>query len=418
MVGCAGLLALGLAQPAWADDDLQTQKSRVDQAVSQAQTEVTASSQAVADANQRVEQAQAEVAAAQTALDVAEAELAHAIIVGQQKAAELAQANADLALAKSTEAAHQAEVDSQRDAIVLYARSLVQDSLPLVSVATLLNTDSTASLANRIQWTDTVLSTNQIDLDNLRTLQAGLVAARIDSQLAQRRADEAKQAADAQVVVTQAAQQAAEEARDAFAAALAAQEAAQAAAEQALVADQAELAALKAEQQRVNDAIAEQARLAEERRRAEEAARLAAAQPPAAPAVSSAGLIWPVGGPITSYYGYRMHPIWGSWLFHDGLDLGVNCGTPVKAAAGGQISDEYYSSGYGYRLFIDHGWVDGQHMVTSYNHLSGYARPAGAWVGQGETVAYVGTTGNSTGCHLHLMLWVNGSMTNVLNYLP
>jgi len=412
--GCAVAILFAASTMSAQAEDLNAAKSRADAAVSAAKANVDQSSSALMAANTRVSDAQARVADAQAVLNAAQADLDQAQELQAQKALELEAANKALAEAQAKEVEGQAKIDAQKEAIAAYARSIYQDNLPLISVATLINTNSTATLANRVQWTDTVLTTNQVDLDNLRLLQAELVTARANSQLAQQRADEAQQAATAQVEATQAAQQAAQDARDQLQAALDEQQSAQALAQEALAADQAQLAQVQAEQADVNARIAEAARKAEEERRAQEAAQAAAS----GPAVSSSGLIWPVNGPITDLYGYRIHPIFGTRLFHDGLDIGVGCGTPIKAAASGRVSEEYYSSGYGYRLFIDHGWVGGQYMVTSYNHMSGYAVPVGTWVSQGQTVGYVGSTGNSTGCHLHLMLWVGGSVTNVLPYLP
>jgi murein DD-endopeptidase MepM/ murein hydrolase activator NlpD len=113
----------------------------------------------------------------------------------------------------------------------------------------------------------------------------------------------------------------------------------------------------------------------------------------------------------------RLHPILHIWKLHDGTDFGAGCGTPIHAAASGTVTEEYYNGGYGNRLFIDHGNVGGVFMTTSYNHMSGYAVKVGWHVTQGQVIGYVGTTGYSTGCHLHFMLWVNGTMVNPANYL-
>ena len=422
-IACAVAIFFAVSTLSAQAEDLNAEKDRIDAAVVDAQTNVDQSSSALQAANDRVAEAQARVADAQAALDQAQAEVDAAQELADQKAAELEQANNELAAAQAKEAEGQAKVDAQKDAVNAYARAIYQDNLPLISVAALINTHSTATLANRVQWTDTVLTTNQVDLDNLQVLRDQLRDARADSEKAQAKADQARQEADDQLEATRIVEQAAQQARDDLQAALDEQQQAQAAAQDALDADQAQLAQMQAEQDDVNARIAEAARIAEEERQAElarqaEAERAAQAQAAAASSVSSAGLIWPVNGPITDYYGYRIHPIYGTRLFHDGLDIGVGCGVPIKAAAAGRVSDEYYSSGYGYRLFIDHGWVNGQYMTTAYNHMSGYAVPAGTWVSQGQTVGYVGTTGASTGCHLHLMLWVGGTMTNVLPYLP
>ena len=419
---CAVAIFFAVSTPNAQAEDLNAEKDRVDAAVASAKTNVDQSSWALQAANDRVAEAQDKVAAAQADLDAAQAEVEKAEAISAEKAAELEQANRELEQAQAEEAEGQAKVDAQKDAVADYARSIYQDNLPLISVATLINTKTTATLANRVQWTDTVLTTNQVDLDNLRMLQAELASARANNELAQARADQAQQEADAQLEATQSVQQEAQQARDNLQAALDEQQQAQADAKDALDADQAQLAQMQAEQADVNARIAEEARKAEAARKAEEArqaeAAKAAGSGSGSSTVSSSGLIWPVSGPITSLYGYRIHPIYGTRLFHDGLDIGAGCGVPIKAAAAGRVSQEYYSSGYGYRLFIDHGWVGGQYMTTAYNHMSGYAVPTGTWVSQGQTVGYVGTTGASTGCHLHLMLWVGGTMTNVLPYLP
>ncbi|MCL2785115.1 MAG: peptidoglycan DD-metalloendopeptidase family protein [Propionibacteriaceae bacterium] len=405
-IGCALALAFGLAGvPAYAED-LKAEKARLDTAVKDAKAAVGQATEELADAQERVARAEQQVSKAQGELQTAQSEVAAAEAIGVLRAAELEQANFELEEALAKEAEGQAKVDAQKDAVALYARSIYQDSLPLISVATLINVHSTASLANRIQWTDTVLTTNQVNLDYLRVIQAELAAARELSEAAQQRADEAKKAADEQIAVTRAAQQAAQAALDAYQAAMDEQVAAKVAAEQALQNNKANLAALEKERDVVNAKIAEAARKA-----AEEAAK-------GSGSVSSAGLIWPVRGPITSSYGYRVHPISGLWLFHDGVDLGVSCGTPIKAIASGRVTDEYYSSGYGYRIFVDHGYVNGRHIVSSSNHMQGYAVKNGATVAQGQTIGYIGTTGYSTGCHIHFMLWVDGKLVNPVNYLP
>ena len=417
VTACVIAIGLGMSITPAQAEDLKGQKQKVEKAIASTSQELDKSQAVVIAANERVNQAVTRVSQAQAALKVAESNLTQALQVEEKMAAALVKANQELTKALTEEAQGQANVDAQKDAIGMYARAILQDSMPLVSFAALLNVNSTASLANRVQWNDTVLASNQIDLDNLRVLQAELVAASIRSELARQEADKAKQAADAQVELTQTAQKAAKSARDSMQAALSEEQAAQAAAAKAVEQDKAELAKLKKERDRIDAKIAEQARkAAEAARKAAEAARKAKQAQKSS--VSSAGLIWPVSGPITSPYGYRIHPVYGGWRFHDGLDIGAGCGTPIKAAASGKVTDRYYHWSYGYRIFVDHGYVNGRHMVTAYNHMSGYAVGIGAKVSQGDTVGYVGTTGTSTGCHLHLMLWVNGSGVNPASYLP
>lgn len=125
---------------------------------------------------------------------------------------------------------------------------------------------------------------------------------------------------------------------------------------------------------------------------------------------SSSGLIWPVEGVITSGFG----PRWGS--FHPGLDIGVPEGTPIKAAASGTVvlmQSEAESGGYGNYTCIDHGGG----LSTCYAHQTSFATSLGASVTQGEVIGYVGSTGFSTGPHLHFEVRVNGEPQDPLGYL-
>ena len=125
----------------------------------------------------------------------------------------------------------------------------------------------------------------------------------------------------------------------------------------------------------------------------------------------------PVSGPITSPYGMRRHPITHVYKLHDGTDFGVPCGTPVHAAAAGTIIEQYYNGAYGNRVILNNGIKRGASVVTTYNHLSRFIRSRGAHVSRGEVIAYSGTTGYSTGCHLHFMVIVNGHTTNPMGWL-
>jgi len=119
---------------------------------------------------------------------------------------------------------------------------------------------------------------------------------------------------------------------------------------------------------------------------------------------------------VTSPYGMRVHPLTGAYAFHDGLDMAVSCGTPIVAPANGLVTDYYWAGSYGNRLVVDNGIINGHHIVTSYNHLSaGVAKPGTAVI-QGQVIALVGTTGASTGCHLHYMIWSDGEIIDPTPY--
>ncbi len=113
----------------------------------------------------------------------------------------------------------------------------------------------------------------------------------------------------------------------------------------------------------------------------------------------------PVAGGVTSPYGWRVHPISGVWRLHTGIDFGARSGTPIYACRGGTVVRASWYGGYGNAIIIDHGGG----MQTLYGHQSGFAVGYGARVVAGQHIGYVGSTGNSTGPHLHFEVYINGS---------
>jgi murein DD-endopeptidase MepM/ murein hydrolase activator NlpD len=125
----------------------------------------------------------------------------------------------------------------------------------------------------------------------------------------------------------------------------------------------------------------------------------------------------PVAGAIGSGFGMRLHPIFHVWRMHSGVDIGASCGTPIRAAADGTVIGNTYDSASGHRLTIDHGLVGGHQLVTIYLHASSYSVRVGQSVLRGQVVGKVGSTGWSTGCHLHFSVKVDGRLTNPKLYL-
>jgi len=124
-------------------------------------------------------------------------------------------------------------------------------------------------------------------------------------------------------------------------------------------------------------------------------------------AVSAAGFIWPVNGTVVSGYGWR----WGR--MHEGIDISASTGTPIWAAAAGNVIYAGWLGGYGNLVVVDHG----NGLATAYAHASSILVSVGQPVGQGETVSLVGSTGNSSGPHLHFEVRVNGAAVDPLLYL-
>lgn len=130
---------------------------------------------------------------------------------------------------------------------------------------------------------------------------------------------------------------------------------------------------------------------------------------------TSTGFRWPlnIGGTITSYFGYRNSPTAGASSYHKGIDVGAASGTPIVAAASGTVVSASYSSGAGNYVQIYHG----NSTFTIYMHCSALAVSSGQTVSAGQVIGYVGSTGVSTGPHLHFGVSVNGSYVNPLNYV-
>ena len=124
--------------------------------------------------------------------------------------------------------------------------------------------------------------------------------------------------------------------------------------------------------------------------------------------------IWPCHGTITSYFGWRTHPVFGTTKYHSGMDIGVDYGTPILAADSGTVIYSGWLGGYGYAVMIDHG----SGLVTLYGHNQALNVYEGQYVTKGTCVAYAGSTGYSTGPHCHFEVRLHGEVTEPLNYLP
>lgn len=129
------------------------------------------------------------------------------------------------------------------------------------------------------------------------------------------------------------------------------------------------------------------------------------------PAEHSGGMGWPVAGRITSTFGWRRHPILGYSRLHKGVDFGASSGTPILAAASGQVTMAGWAGGYGRQVRISHG--DG--MASSYSHMSAIVAEPGSYVRQGQLIGYVGSSGLSTGAHLHYEVYQSGQAVDPLS---
>ncbi|NLW65705.1 MAG: M23 family metallopeptidase, partial [Clostridiales bacterium] len=134
------------------------------------------------------------------------------------------------------------------------------------------------------------------------------------------------------------------------------------------------------------------------------------------PTPGTGAYMWPVAGTstgnVSSYFGYRTHPIFGDQRFHSGVDISAGSGTTIMAADSGTVLSATYHYSYGNYVVISHG----SGSSTLYAHMSSIAVSAGQSVSKGQTIGYVGSTGCSTGPHCHFEIRVGGSLVDPLSY--
>lgn len=454
-----------MARQSAAINDAQAQRDSAVEAARAARTQL-------ADAEAELAKAESAVRAAEE-LDRQRAdELKAAEAALEQADEDLYQAGRDLDRAKADVAAARAALDSVNRRLNEEILVTTQHSTGLVNLA-LIFTDMDASNINqRAQMAHTLFESSAQQLDeiemrrlSLEDAEARAGEAQQAADAAQQAADEAKDAADAarrsaaeQLKGKKAAQGAAEDLRSEVAGLVAARDKAEEKARKKVAAEEQRQRELEAEnadvEKRIQQRIEAEKKAAAEKAAREAAAKAAAekaaadkaaaakaaaakaaaaAKPAPAPkpqaaaapkkaskAAASASsssrsnsvFIRPVDGRLTSKFGMRLHPVLGYRKLHDGTDFGAACGAPLRAAADGVVTERYFNRGYGHRLMIDHGKVAGSYVTTGYNHATHYIVSVGTRVKQGQVVGYVGSTGYSTGCHLHLMVWQNGKVVN------
>ncbi|BAK36301.1 peptidase M23 family protein [Microlunatus phosphovorus NM-1] len=480
VVGIASTLALTLLVPSAKADDLTDRRDQVRAQQAAKKHDLNESSQALNAAANAVSAAESQLAAAQAALAQTRVELGAAERLDIAMAAKLKLAKKRLAKAKAAVAANQKKLDAEKKLAGQIVRDQYQRQTNLLPIAVLVESSSTADLQTRLQWSTTMFDTSAATIKRTEILQAKLDAekakqAAIEKEIAADR----KRAADNLVVKRRLEAQATQQ-QASVASLLSQRQAAESQAAAQVARDKSDYAQLTREranvEQRISARIARAKAAAARKAAAERAARVAAAKAAAAErarrtaearrerakqraaqkvaaaasaaeessgssnrdnrssrssrddssssshssggSTSSAshGFSYPVNAPITSPYGMRFHPVLHYWKLHDGTDFGAGCGTPIRAPYSGKVVEKYYNAGYGNRLIIDHGRVDGRYVTTAYNHAIRYTVGVGNHVSKGEVIGYVGTTGYSTGCHLHLMVWLDGSLRNPMTW--
>ncbi|MGJ6979498.1 M23 family metallopeptidase [Aestuariimicrobium soli] len=436
----AGLVALSVGlsstQAAHADE-LDQQKKAVSAKIAQNKVDLDeANTQALAAA-QALQQSQAALADAQAKLAKARSALQQSQALDRQRASELSVAQAALRQAQAEAAAALAAVNAWQKESGSRVRETMQQQNPLAGYGILFTHTTIDDLNQKVQWSTTVLDSTSAQMDRLTALKLKADAAQAQATQAEAKVAKLRAEAAAGLKTSQRLEAEASSAEQQVAIANAANAKAKINADAQVKAEQQRQVSLQAESvavdrriaariaaQKAAAAKAERDRIAREKAAAAQRAKAStssraktSSRSTSRPATSnqgssSAAWIYPSGAAITSQYGMRLHPVLHYWKLHDGTDFGAACGSPIRAARAGVVAEKYYNAGYGNRLMIDHGMVNGRYVTTGYNHAIRYVVNVGQRVSQGQIIGYVGSTGYSTGCHLHLMVWVNGSVTN------
>ena len=389
-------------------------KKKIDAEVAQLRTQLQDTSKSLANAFIELHRTQAELPGAQQALTAAAAAQVVADHHNEEVATALALAQANEAKAADALAKNALDTQAVQDQIGNMARDAYQQGA-VTGLSIALEAQSPEDFTNRMVMMDTVMRVRGATLRGLDTMEAEGRAVRAHLVAVREQVAALKVQAEAALAQATAARDLAAATKTKLDLLYAAQTsyAATVATEKA-----AEITRIKSMQAQ-SDALARV--LAARAKAAREAAARAARRPGSQGAQRSSNgfLSYPVNAPVSSEFGMRYDPVMQRTQLHAGIDFAANCGTPVHAAADGDVimaTPESQSGGYGNRLVIDHGIVGKFDLTTTYNHLTSWVVSSGH-VTRGQVVAYSGTTGFSTGCHLHFETRQDGTPVNPRNWL-
>ncbi len=399
--GVVGVLA---GQPVAADP--HSDQQRVDAQLAQTRALYDDASAAVQAAMQAYTAANAQLPGAQSRLaDAKGVVLARQAVADQAHRAALA-ARGAYDQANERYGAATGQVDQARTVVGAFIASAYKGS-SLVAFASIFESRSPVELADRILYVDLVAQSQRSALSQF---MAARTLAKVDfdaATAAKRRADAADQVAARALRAAQAAQAEAEQAQAALTALVKQRAAAVSAANSQRASVLAQYRALQAE----SDRIAAQLRALANQDRAHGGTGPSPLRP-------GAFFLVPVHGRKTSNFGMRYDPYYHVWQLHAGVDLAAPGGTPIYAAAAGRVVRTGWDGGYGNYTCIYHGLYQGRGLSTCYGHQSRILVHTGQTVSRGQLIGLVGTTGASTGYHLHFEVRLDGTPVNPLNWLP
>ncbi|WP_246456439.1 M23 family metallopeptidase [Nocardioides mesophilus] len=414
----AGSMVLGLAAvPLASADDLRHKKAKVERNLSGAHDDLEESSGQLRAATAALQAAEAQLGQAQAKLARTRGELAAAEALDRQMQAKLEAAIAKLARARADlEQGHAKIAEQEHELGQIVVQNYQSGDPSLMGLSMVLTSQDPSALTGQLNSVRNVIDKEAVTLSRLEASKVLLTVQ--EQQVEEAKAEVAVQrrAAARNLERKQRLEQAAEDAETQVRSLVSLRKDARVEAEKARQADLATLQSLEFERDRIAAILRQRAE--EARRRAAAAAAAADASGANVPVYGGSGeLLRPVPGPVTSPFGWRTHPIYGYRSLHDGIDFGAACGTPIEAAASGVVIEKYFQTAYGNRVVIDHGIHRGVSIATISNHLSSYAVSVGDHVRRGQVIGYVGTTGWSTGCHLHWTVLQNGSPVDPANWI-
>ncbi len=401
--------------------ELRDKQNKVHRKVQKADHDLDESSAALRRATDALSRSREQLTEARAELGDVRAKLA----VAQQRDEEMRQALADaearLAQAQADVTSGKDALKEQRQVVVDTVTSIYEQGDPdLMAFTSILNSQSPADITRQREADRSVVERQGNAFDDLTAAEVLLRVHEDEVEEATAEVAEKRQEAADHLVEMQGLTQQALDAKNKVKGLVGARKDAEAMAFKAKQKDRQALKKLKKQEAKIQKLIQEAIRKARERARrkaAREARKAAAKANNGGTPVDTNGLLMrPVNGPVTSPFGYRIHPIYHYWGLHDGDDFGAPCGAPLVAVHAGKVLTEYYSSVWGNRLYLNVGLINGKFITVIYNHLSRYEAHTGQVVGRGQTVGYVGTTGWSTGCHLHFTVMENGKPVDPMKY--
>jgi murein DD-endopeptidase MepM/ murein hydrolase activator NlpD len=395
---CLSVLALvaGLLVPA-AAEDTRARKKEADRRAASAKAALAESSREVSDAASHLDRAQTRLAGARAGLERAEAKVQRAEKRDAHAAEKLAAAEREEEAAEGRVAGVRDDIDATRKRMGVVARESYQQQGPLGQVSFVLDADDVRDLQTRVNGVQRLLRAEEQEVEDFHEARARLQVEQERVEAVRVEVADLRREAAAALDRTEEAEERAQAARNRVSRLVGERRSALRAAERVRARDARRYERMKAESRRLQQVLAARARTA---------------------SFSGTGALQtPVAGPVTSSYGMRQHPITGEYKLHDGTDFGAGCGTPVRAAAAGRVVRAAALTGYGNQVALDHGRARGVGLATSYSHLTSFAVGAGQRVSAGQVIGHVGSTGYSTGCHLHFMVYENGATTNPAGWL-